>query len=157
MIASGAGLSSAQPAWSVEIGVSLRESRGVMSVQPHESERFWNQVSRLVNRCGILPYEWDELAQTKHFYWIESQSPEELSLLSDHQAQFKIDGVSYSAHLVASEDADGGDLAHIVVFDDRGVEVARRVNVPAFGDLLLGLAGGHFAGKMEQVDGGPSR
>jgi hypothetical protein len=118
---------------------------------PHERSDFWSRVESLVNRCAVEPYFVDAPTGRRHSYWLESQCPDELEILGDGQARFWLDGIRYHVVMSESEDSDGGDLFHFSVLDDQGQAVAYRKQVASFGDILLGLAGGHFQGARKEV------
>ena len=98
-----------------------------------ESPKFLEQVRGLVQHCAVQPARGP----------LESKCTE--VLVKGSQAQLQLNGEWYSANIVDSEDSDGGDLNNIFVQDQNGTQVAELHNALAFGDILLGLAGGQIA------------
>jgi hypothetical protein len=102
---------------------------------------FWEKVHNLIQHCAVQPYILDN--GKKVYGPLRSNCVE--VLVQGSQAQFNLDGVWYVASLTDSDDSDGGDLNDITVrkmSDTSGDVVAERHNALAFGDILVGLAGG---------------
>lgn len=98
--------------------------------------RFWQEVRALVKRCSVVSQDAERL---------QSICASEVQTFSNG-AQLRLNDRNYFAYIRDSEESDGGDLNDITVQDARGRTVAERKNVPAFGDVLLGLMGGDAAG-----------
>lgn len=113
-----------------------------------ESLAFWGDVQELLSSCAVQPFIIDETGE-RTYGAIRSTCPE-LELTSDG-ARLRVNGRTYFAHLLESEDSDGGDLAHLLITDRRGRPVAQLENVLAFGDVLYALVGRSISVREEQV------
>lgn len=102
------------------------------------SPRFWTAVKELVLRCAVQPYT---LQRGKKVYGRLLSTCEELQV-QGAEARFVLNGDWYLAQLSDSPNSDGGDLNDVFVKDTDEKQVAVRRDIPAFGDVLLGLAGG---------------
>jgi hypothetical protein len=67
-------------------------------------------------------------------------------------AKFRLKKVAYTAALLNSPFADQGDLNTLVIRDLKGNLIAQADHVPAFGDILLALAGGDDSFRQVSVD-----
>lgn len=108
----------------------------VPSVQ--ESPDFWKKLNNLVSQCAVKPYT---VVQGVKAYGPLRSLCQELHA-EGNQAEFVLDGETFSAQMQESADSDGGDLDDISVQNSQGAAVAQRQNVLAYDDVLLGLAGG---------------
>lgn len=100
---------------------------------------FWKEVRKLVNRCAIQPVVVRENGR-QVIEALESTCSE--IQVFDEGAELVLNGKKYFAYIRDSKFADYGDLNDVEVQDMHGSLVARRNNIPAFGDVLLALAGG---------------
>lgn len=66
----------------------------------------------------------------------------QIQVLDTKTAHVTVDNDVYEVVLRESDDADGGDLDHVLVYDKTGKMVGQKLNVLAFDNILLGLAGG---------------
>jgi hypothetical protein len=103
---------------------------------------FWSKVRSLVEQCAAQPVTID-FEGHKTYYPLVSRC-DELGAY-EGSAQFLLEDEWYSAELIESEDSDGGDLFDVRIERDRDSHVAIRKNVPAFGDVLVGMAGGRVS------------
>lgn len=117
---------------------------GTLSAGASASERssgvtgaFWADVRELVLHCAVMPLK--QQGNRKVAAPMVSHCRD--LRLADGGAYFVLGNSRYFAFLVESPDSDGGDLFHLRVINERRRVVAARDNVPAFGDVLLGLAG----------------
>jgi len=108
----------------------------VASVQ--ESPDFWKKLNSLVAQCAVKPYT---VVQGVKDYGPLRSLCQELHA-NGTQATFVLEGEKFSARIEESADADGGDLDDLYVQNSEGSVIAQRQNVLAYGDILLGLAGG---------------
>lgn len=108
--------------------------------------RFWDQVQNLVLSCAVEPVK---VADGRKITGPLRSSCDEVQV-SGNEARLFVDGRWYTAVLTDSAESDGGDLNDIRVEDEKGNVVAELHNVPAFGDVLLGLAGGQA--KVQEVN-----
>ena len=99
---------------------------------------FWEKVRGLVQQCSVQTFT---VENGKKVDGPLRSNCAELQATGS-EARFKLDGEWYSASIADSSDADGGDLNDVLVQDQNGSSVATRHNTLAFGDILVGLAGG---------------
>lgn len=64
-----------------------------------------------------------------------------LSVDSFDTAHIFVEGQWLQVQIVPSEDADGDDLAILVITDEKGRVIAQKNNVLAFGNVLFAMAG----------------
>ena len=102
--------------------------------------RLLDDLSFIASRCVVRPYHFDADG-TRVDLEPRSLCPELVSADSAH-ASVSYNGQRFDAELSESELSDGGDLYHLQVRNSQGRVVARRVNVAAFGNILIALAGG---------------
>lgn len=100
---------------------------------------FWDEVHDFVKKCAVQPYVEQGEGQ-KSFLPLKSICKE--LTVNGSRAKFTLKGHQFRATLFDSEFSDGGDINDVVVKDAAGGIVAERNSVLAFGDVLLGLAGG---------------
>jgi hypothetical protein len=62
-----------------------------------------------------------------------------LQVISKESAKIFIDGQWYSAKIAESKESDGGDLDDLFIFDSKGTLVAKRINVPAYDNVVLAM------------------
>jgi|GEM_PF-6127380 len=110
----------------------------------------WQSVKNLVADCAVQPVTQLPNGRTK-FLRIVSLCPDSLAV-TGNLAQFSLDGVRYSAVLLDSPLADEGDLNTLIVRDPEGKIAAKAEHIPAFGDILLALAGSQDAFRQILVD-----
>jgi hypothetical protein len=99
--------------------------------------RFWADVSAKVRGCVIQPVTMVNG---------QKQASSLKSICQDVEVYqggvyFRMNNALYYAYLQESAQSDGGDLYDVYVINRAGRVIAQRQNVPAFGDVLLGLAG----------------
>ncbi len=99
---------------------------------------FWNEIENLTLRCAVVPVVIDE-AGNRTYLSATSHCPE--LAVTDKLAEIKIGNQLYVAELLESELSDDGDLFHLFIKDESGNTVGAKMNIPAFGDVVLGLAG----------------
>lgn len=100
--------------------------------------KFWDQVHALVLQCAVQTFTYNK--GQKVYGSLQSVCDE--VQVKGSEAHFRLRGDWYTATLQESPDADDGDLDDIFVSDRIGESYAERHEIPAFGDVLLGLAGG---------------
>ena len=100
-------------------------------------DSFWIGVRQLVVHCAVMPVK----RQGARKVAAPMVSVCRELRVADGGAYFILGNSHYFAYLVESPDSDGGDLYHVRVINERRKVIAARDNVPAFGDVLLGLAG----------------
>ena len=110
----------------------------------------WNSVKDLVADCAVQPVAKLANGRTKYLR-VVSLCPESLSV-TGNLAQFNLNGARYSAVLLDSPLADEGDLNTLVVRDSEGKIAAKAEHIPAFGDILLALAGSQDAFRQILVE-----
>lgn len=62
-----------------------------------------------------------------------------LQITSKESAKIFIDGQWYVAKIAESKESDGGDLDDLFIFDSKGTLVAKRINVPAYDNVILAM------------------
>jgi hypothetical protein len=128
----------------VLIAVFLTVASGAQAQElaPMQANRFWNDVRALVVQCAVRPYTVEN--GEKVFDDLRSKCAE--LQVQDSNAIFSLsrdfNGERFVAVLEESPYSDGGDLDNLIIKDATGEVIARRENVPAFGDILVALAGG---------------
>lgn len=116
---------------------------GTATAADHLSASFWNEIAFLRNCVAFPVYSDGEGRQ--HAGRLLSRCPE-IRVLDATHARLTLSGATFEATLSDSRESDGGDLNDVIVRDAAGNVVAQRGNVPAFGDILLGLLGGNAQG-----------
>lgn len=111
------------------------------------SERFWQEIRELVLRCSVQPV----MIRGNRRIAAPVQSRCADLRVKAEGAEFILNNARYVAYLEESENSDGGDLYSVHVLNGRGQKVAARSDVPAFGDILLGLAGGSHGLREERI------
>lgn len=66
----------------------------------------------------------------------------QIQVLDSKTAHVQVDNQVFKVVLRESDDADGGDLDHVLAYDLNGQLVGQKLNVVAYDNILLGLAGG---------------
>jgi len=122
----------------VVLALFLASSSVQASSRQDSEARFWADVKVLMQECAVQPYSVDHTG--KKVYGALENVCNEIEVF-ETSAKFVLNGRLYYAFLTESRFADEGDLNDLVVRDSRGEIVATRTNIPAFGDILLALAG----------------
>jgi hypothetical protein len=122
-------------------------ARADASAQPTAAD-FWERTAAFVKSCAVQPYVVGSDGR-RSYGNIRSICPE--LVVRGTVARFVLDGVRYHARISDSELSDGGDLNDIAIRLDGGTLFAERSYVPAFGDVILALAGGDDDFPLEEV------
>jgi hypothetical protein len=109
---------------------------------PDGTDSFWPAVTELVSRCSMQPYQTD--SRGRRIVLNRVSTCPEIQVL-ENGAALEVEGFWYFGFMTESADSDGGDLFDVFVKDASDSIVAYRFNVPAFEDILVGLAGGDHA------------
>jgi hypothetical protein len=64
-----------------------------------------------------------------------------LKVITPGTAQIFIDGEWYLAKIAESKESDGGDLDDLFIFNSKGALVAKRINVPAYDNVIVAMGG----------------
>ena len=109
-------------------------------------EAHMHNIRDLIRSCSVLPYSLRD--GVKAYHTIRSHCPE-VKLVEKHRAKIKLGGNTYYAQLNEVKHSDG-DFYDVVIRDYISNEEFVLYNVPAYGDVLLGVLGGHIR-KIPQV------
>ena len=126
--------------------ISLNQASAQMSDSsdhPNSVEAHLHNIVDRVHNCALLPYTINE-SGARAFHAILSHCPE-VKTLANGSAKIKVAGHQYSATLVEATDSDG-DFYHVQIKDLDSKEVAILENIPAYGDILLGILSGDTRG-----------
>lgn len=110
----------------------------------------WDELKTFVQGCAIQPTTRKANGRVE-LLPIVSICPHALTIHGS-TARFRLKKVPYSAVLLESPYADDGDLNTLVIRDAQGNIVAQADHLPAFGDILLALAGGDDSFRQVSVD-----
>jgi hypothetical protein len=97
-------------------------------------------IQSLALKCVVQTYT---VQSGKKVYASLKNTCSQIEVLDQQSAHVTVDNQTFKVVLVESADADEGDLDHVLVYDLSGKLVGQKLNVLAFDDILLGLAGGH--------------
>jgi hypothetical protein len=107
-----------------------------------------NAVQALALKCVVRPVVVDPRTG-RGMYGQPRSTCVELQVLDTRhdpaavaRAVLWLDRYQVKAVLTMSELSDGGDLDHLFLYDAFDRLVAKRENIPAFGNILIALAGG---------------
>jgi hypothetical protein len=115
----------------------------LLAPSSHAFERsFWTKVRGMIEQCAVQPVTVD--ADGRKIYKSLVSRCDELGAY-EGSAQFTLEGEWYSAELTESEHSDGGDFYDVRIQRDSDGAEALRPGIPAFGDILVGLAGGRVS------------
>lgn len=64
-----------------------------------------------------------------------------LRIISKSEAQIFIDGDWLQATISESAESDGGDLDDLLITDSKGKVLARKLNVPAYDNVIFAMVG----------------
>ena len=124
----------------VVLAISFSTLNARAEVAPQDP--FWSDLQELVVLCAEQPIE--RTPEGKEIALPLRSTCKQLIVTRDAlNAHFVLEGEAFQANLVESEYSDGGDLYHLTIINNAGEEIATRTNFPAFGDILLALAGTH--------------
>lgn len=99
-----------------------------------------NEMEDLALKCVVRPYTLSRDG-SKVYSDLRNTCPQ-IQVIDQATAQVLVKGEQFRVVLKESEDSDGGDLDHILVYNLEGRLVAQQLNVLAFDNILMGLAGG---------------
>ena len=122
----------------------------ISPTQADDTSFDWTSVKDLVADCAVQPVTKLANGRTKYLR-VVSLCPDSLSV-TGNLAQFSLHGIRYSAVLLDSPLADEGDLNTLIVRDPEGKIAAKAEHIPAFGDILLALAGSQDAFRQILVE-----
>ncbi|MGE5086319.1 MAG: hypothetical protein ACM3MG_08485 [Bacillota bacterium] len=99
-----------------------------------------NEMEDLALKCVVRPFT---LARdgSKVYSDLRNTCPQ-IQVIDSVTARVLVKGEQFQVVLKESEDTDGGDLDHVLVYNLEGRLVAQQLNVLAFDNILMGLAGG---------------
>jgi len=123
-------------------------SVGQQDLQP--TEFTWAELRTFVQGCAVQPVTQRGNGRLEYLS-IVSICPKTLTV-HGATARFKLKKVAYVATLLDSAYADQGDFNTLVVRNTQGVLLAQADHLPAFGDILLALAGGDDSFRQVSVD-----
>lgn len=90
-------------------------------------------------KCAVRPYKYDVNRQ-KVYDKLRSRCVELTANSND--ATLLLGRKHLKANMTESVYSDDGDLFNVQIFDERNEVILSYENIPAFGDILLALAGG---------------
>lgn len=99
-----------------------------------------SEMEYLALKCVVRPYTVSRDG-SKIYSDLRNTCPQ-IQVLDSVTAQVLVKGQQFRVVLKESEDSDGGDLDHVLVYNLEGRLVAQQLNVLAFDNILMGLAGG---------------
>ena len=109
-----------------------------------------HNIQDRVRACSVLPYTFRNGVKVYHHLMSHCA---EVHVLGKGRAKIKIGGKVYDLALIESRDSDG-DLFHIQIRDTLANEFLVLKNVPAYGDILLGVLDGSSKGiPMQYISG----
>ena len=97
-------------------------------------------MEALALKCVVHPYTLNREGE-KVYSELRNTCPQ-IEVIDASTAQVLVKGEVFQVVLKESEDSDGGDLDHVLVYNLSGQMVAQKNNVLAFDNILIGLAGG---------------
>lgn len=104
-------------------------------------------IQTLAEKCVVHPFSINKAGQK--VYAPLKNTCSQIVVLDEKTAHVTVDNDTFEVILAESEDADGGDLNHVLVYAQDGHLVGQKLNVLAFDNLLLGLLGGRTGGAVE--------
>ena len=120
------------------------------AADPNGIQAHLRNIQNKVRACSVLPYTFNN--GVKVFHHLISHCAE-VHVLGKGKAKIKIGGNVYDLALVATRDTDG-DIYHIRLRNSLTNEAMTLKNVPAYGDILLGILDGNSRGiPMQYVSG----
>jgi hypothetical protein len=120
--------------------VLMVKTASAADVDASSSNSFWEKVRGLVQQCSVQTYT---VEGGQKVYGPLRSNCVELQV-GGSSARFELDGKWFEATIQDSPDSDGGDLNDVFVYlqgEEGGKAFAERHEIPAFGDILAGLAG----------------
>jgi hypothetical protein len=129
------------------LGMTVQLSLANATQSTNLVERLLPNIMNRVSECSVRPYTVDQNG-SKTYHAMISHCPE-VQVTSPGVATVKVDAYTFQAVLSESPDSDG-DFYHVTIQDVQSGQTAVMQNVPAYGDILLGLMGGNGARIREQ-------
>lgn len=127
--------------------ISIWVISGSSAIAAHSVQKLLPNIQDRVRQCSVLPYviNANQVSVSHH---LRSHCPEVKVLPRDAQvnrAKIKVAGHQFIATLIETEFTDG-DFYDVQIQDLRTGDQLRFFNVPAFGDVLLGVLEGNTTG-----------
>lgn len=113
------------------------------------SSNIFSELKSETQKCAVQILDADFDGKQKPTIFVSDCAT--LVIHSSEVAQVFVQGQWVTAKIYESEDSDGGDLYDLSIFDINGHLIAERTNTPAFGHVVLALAGsGNLRAKLQR-------
>lgn len=112
---------------------------GPVYAEVSNSTELLQKVKSLTLRCAVQPYK---LSSNGNKVFSSPKSHCSEIQVDGNKATLLVEGETFYAEIVESDDTDGGDLNHLTLFNSKNEVVAQRFNVLGFDNVLIALAGG---------------
>ena len=96
-------------------------------------------IQTLALKCVVHPFS---IQEGKKVYAPLKNTCSQIVVLDEKTAHVTVDNETFEVVIHESEDSDGGDLDHVLVYNQEGQLVGQKLNVVAFDNVLLGMLGG---------------